>query len=239
MTKSITERILIFQRGVMVLVIGLVIVGCNKSKDVGPSTLGYDFYPIEVGAYRIYDVEEINYLIIGFDTANYQLKESIFDSLVSGDQITYLLRREVRENEQAAWVSDSLWTVTRRDNNLSVVENNVPFIKLTFPVKAGKEWDGNSLNSRVANSYLYAGLTEPIIDSLSTDDHIRVIIDDIEENVTGVDLKSEVYARGIGLVEKDFLTQKRCTASDCGEDLGEVIAGRSLKQHLIEVGHEE
>ena len=63
-----------------------------------------------------------------------------------------------------------------------------------------------------------------------------MVIEDIEENITGLDLRSEVYVRGVGLVEKDYLTQRNCTASDCGDDLGKVIGGRSLKQTLIEIG---
>ncbi|MEQ9467989.1 MAG: hypothetical protein RLN88_11295 [Ekhidna sp.] len=214
-------------------------ISCNDSREANPETLGYDYYPLNVGEYRIYDVEEIRYLVTGFDTSVFQLREIIFDSIPSNDQITYLLRRDVRLDENEDWESDSVWSVVRTSNYLSVTENNIPLIKLTFPVNEGKEWDGNSLNSRSSNTYRYQTLSESIVDSVSGTNHIRVIIEDIEENVTGVDLKSEVYVRGIGLVEKDYLTQKRCTSSDCGDDLGEVIGGRSLKQMLIETGNEK
>ena len=223
--------------GVFVLLVALATIACNETKDVGESDLGYDYYPLSIGNYSIYDVEEINYLITGFDTLNYQLRETIIDSIPSIDQITYLLRRDIRENASDQWVSDSVWTVARRDNFLAITENNIPFIKLTFPVTLGSEWDGNSLNSRSGVTYFYQS-TGRFIDSLSIEDHVRVIIEDIEENITGVDLRSEVYARGVGLVQKNYLTQTRCTASDCGVDLGEVIAGRSLRQTLIERGNE-
>ncbi len=212
---------------------------CNSSKEVGPETVGYDFYPLVVGNYRVYDVEEINYLITGFDTAIYQLREIITDSIPSNDQTTYLLRRDIRENELDEWESDSVWTVTRTTNYLSITENNIPFIKLTFPVKEGKEWDGNSLNSRTEQIYYYESIDTLLADSLTLDDQIQVVIEDVEENVTGVDLRSEAYVKGIGLVEKNYLTQKKCTSSDCGPDLGEVIAGRALRQTLIEIGNEE
>ena len=212
---------------------------CNTSKEVGPETVGYDFYPLAVGDYRIYDVEEINYLITGFDTAVYQLREIITDSIPSIDQTTYLLRRDIRQNELDDWESDSVWAVTKTSNYLSITENNIPFIKLTFPVKQGKEWDGNSLNSRAEQIYYYEPIDTLLVDSLTLNDQIRVVIEDVEENVTGVDLRSEAYVQGIGLVEKNYLTQKKCTSSDCGPDLGEVIAGRALRQTLIEIGNEE
>ncbi|MEQ6168713.1 hypothetical protein AAOE16_16065 [Ekhidna sp. MALMAid0563] len=248
MIKLIHTSLLLPSKGNYTLegIIGVFLVflltfttSCNTSKEVGPKTVGYDFYPLAVGDYRIYDVEEINYLITGFDTAVYQLREIITDSIPSIDQTTYLLRRDIRQNALDDWVSDSVWTVTKTSNYLSITENNIPFIKLTFPVKEGKEWDGNSLNSRAEHIYYYEPIDTLLADSLTLNDQIRVVIEDVEENVTGVDLRSEAYVRGIGLVEKNYLTQKKCTSSDCGSDLGEVIAGRALRQTLIEIGNEE
>ena len=227
------------RKGGLVLLVFFGCSACNETREVGPETVGYDFYPLEVGQYRIYDVEEIRYLITGFDTSVFQLREIIFDSINSIDQTTYLLRRDIRETAMDEWQSDSVWTVARTNNYLVITENNIPLIKLTFPVNTDRNWDGNSLNSRGEQTYYYQSLPAASIDSIALEDHIRVIIEDIEDNITGVDLRSEVYVRGIGLVEKDYLTQKKCTASDCGPDLGEVIAGRSVKQVLIELGHEE
>ncbi len=211
---------------------------CNETKEVNLSTLGYDFYPIELGQYRIYDVEEIRFDLIGFDTSIFQLRETIFDSIVSNDRINYLIRRDKRNTSNDPWVSDSVWQVSRTASFLSITENNIPFMKLVFPVSMGQEWDGNSLNVKSELIYEYQPVDQTFIDSLSANDHIRVVIEDIQENVTGVDLRNEVFVRGIGLVEKNYLTQTKCTSSGCGEDLGEVDSGRSLKQRLIEIGNE-
>ncbi len=219
------------------LILLLILSSCNETKEI--SSIGYNYYPLKVGNYRIYDVEEIRYLITGFDTSVYQLRETIIDSIPSRDQTTCLLRRDTRQDASEAWESDSLWTVTRTSNFLSITENNTSFVKLTFPVDQGREWNGNSLNSRRVKTYYYQSIQTALIDSINIDNYIRVIIDDIEENVTGADLKSEVYVQGIGLVEKDYLTQKKCTSSDCNANVGQIIAGRSLRQTLIQMGNEE
>lgn len=216
--------------------VAISLLSCNETKVLDPNTLGYDFYPINVGQYRIYDVEEIIYEAIGFDTSIYQLRETIFDSIPSSDQITYLLRRDKRDNAQQEWEADSVWTVTKTTNFLSINENNIPFLKLTFPVGIDREWNGNSLNARNEITYYYQALQNSLIDSLDVNDHIRVIIEDIPKNIVNQDLRSEVYARGVGLVSKDYLTLNYCTAG-C-TDLGEIESGRSLKQTLIEIGHE-
>ncbi len=213
-----------------------LLVSCNESLPVDESTLGYDFYPVSVGQFRIYDVEEIQYRITRFDTATYQLRETIIDSIVSLDQITYILQRDIRANEAEEWEVDSLWSIAPTDLYVAVTENSIPFIKLTFPVREGIEWDGNSLNSRTNQTYYYQTVSESTFDDISPSDLIRVVIEDIPENTTGIDLRSEVFARNIGLVEKDYLTQVKCTSGNCGDDFGEVEGGRSLKQRLVEFG---
>ena len=152
-----------------ILVFAFTLISCNKSKVIGPEILGYDFYPIEIGQYRIYDVEEIQYKLVGFDTSFYQLRETIFDSISTTDQIVYLIRRDKRASESDQWESDSVWTATATTNYLAISENNVPFVKLTFPVELGKEWNGNVLNSKSEITYYYQFVTEGIIDSVNQD----------------------------------------------------------------------
>jgi len=209
---------------------------CNETLEVEPSTLGYDFYPVEIGQFRTYEVEEIRFRITGFDTTVYQLRETIFDSIPSLDQTTFLIRRDIRTNDLEEWESDSIWTVTPTELFVAVAENNISYIKLTFPVRAGISWNGNSLNARGMQTYYYEDVSASSFDEVPLSDQIRVIIEDIPENTTGIDLRSEVYARNIGLVEKDYLTQVKCTSGSCGDDFGEVEAGRLLKQRLIDYG---
>ncbi|MEM6643547.1 MAG: hypothetical protein AAF616_11255 [Bacteroidota bacterium] len=218
------------------LVLLVWLAGCNESVEADPNDLGFDFYPTLVNQYRIYEVEEINFRITGFDTANYQLRETIFDSLVSLDQVTYLIRRDKRDNALEEWRSDSIWTVTPTERFVAVAENNIQFLKLTFPVRPGISWNGNSLNARGLQTYFYEEVSTSTFEEAPLSDQIRLIIEDIPESSVGVDLRSEIYVRGIGLVEKDYLTQVKCTAGSCGADLGKVQGGRLLKQNLIEYG---
>ncbi len=222
---------------VLAIIITLSFISsCNEKLEVTPGDRGENFYPISIGQYRIYDVEEIIYNISSFDTSLYQLRETIFDSIVSPDQTTYLIRRDKRDMAQDEWESDSVWTVSRTENFLSVSENNIPFMKLTFPVTTGRQWDGNSLNSLSELTYYYTSLAAPLIDSIAVEDHIRVIIEDIEPNVVNQDERSEVYVKGVGLVQKDYLSLNFCTV-DCNE-IGEIQSGRFLNQVLIEAGNE-
>lgn len=212
------------------------LLACNETQVIDPSSVGQGYYPIEIGQFRIYDIEEISYDLVSFDTSVYQLRETVFDSIKSSNQTNYLIRRDKRDNEMEEWVTDSIWSAIKTEHFVSVSENNVPFIKLTFPVSIGRTWDGNSLNSGFERTYYYQDLTNSIIDSIAPENHIRVIIEDIERNIVNQDERSEVFVNGIGLVEKDYLTLQFCTV-DCNE-VGEIQFGRSLKQTLIDIGNE-
>lgn len=213
--------------------------GCNESKEIEDTYLGYDFFPVEMGRFSIYEVEETQFLISGFDTSYYFLKETLFDTISVAGGVSYLLKREVRFSQEEPWRLDSLSLVTQRPTYLSRNENNIEEIKLAFPVKVGKNWDANGLNNRTPATRFYEAADSIVIDSLALKDHIRVVLADIEPNITGVDMREEIYVRGIGLVQKNYLTQTNCTSSNCAEDLGEVIAGRLLKQNLLEIGYED
>ena len=224
-------------RFIPVILVALLAFSCNETKDITTVSSVEDFYPVAIGQYRIYDVQEILYKAIGNDTMNYQLRETFFDSIQSQDQVSFLIRRDRRDTPDDLWVADSVWVATFTDTFLSVTENNVPFVKLSFPVREGTEWNGNSLNTRSDITYYYQPVESPLIDTVSTGDHIRLIIEDIPRNFVTHDERSEVYVRGIGLVQKDYITLNFCTA-DCGQELGEIEGGRVLMQNLIETGNE-
>ena len=217
---------------IAIVTIGLLL-SCNEDKEIDPLDLGYDYYPIELGQYRIYDVYEIIYKLDN-DTSIYQLRETIFDSIVSNDQVDYLIRRDIRSTPQDPWKSDSVWTVTMNQNFLSIKENNIPFIKLSFPVEISSTWDGNGLNTKNTATYSYSVADSILVDSISLQNHVKVVISDIPENIVNRDERIEIYARGIGLVQKHYWTLEFCTAS-C-EEFGEITSGRFLNQVLIEAG---
>jgi hypothetical protein len=212
----------------------VVLFGCNETKDVGLSALVSEYYPVRPNETRIYNVEEIIYEISGFDTLRYQLRESVIDSIIASGEPSYLLQREIRTAENQPWVVDSVWSYSVNDRILTIRENNIPLVKLSAPVSEGTTWDGNAFNTRSEQTYYYQQLVNPLIDSVNLNDHIRVIIEDIPKNVVDQDERSEVYVRGIGLVEKDYLSLTFCTTSDVCS-IGEIITGRSLKQQLIEL----
>lgn len=222
----------------MLLVGSVVFISsCDGSETVDPIDLGFDFYPINTAAYRIYQVDEIKYDLLGPDTTNYQIRESISDSLISESGIvSYVLKREKRNDSSDVWHTDSLWTLRKDQSVVVITENNVPVIKLSFPITEGKIWDGNALNTRPSQNFYYE-IPESLIELhtlVKTESLVKVISADLEPNLVNQDERFDVYASHIGLIEKNYITLNFCTAN-C-ESVGEIQSGRILHQYLIEYG---
>ncbi len=207
-----------------------------------PDLSGPGFYPLQVGNFWVYDMERIDFLALANDTSVFQLREIITDSIVTGaGQVTYLLNRETRLDPEGAWRADSLWTVRSGAQGLVITENNIPLVKLVFPVVAGQTWDGNSFNNRGNQTFEFrevspSELPNDFQAAADSVDFIRTVISDIQSLITGTDRRSEVYGKGIGLVEKDYLVVSLCT-NDC-ETSGDTLGGFVLSQRLIEFGEQ-
>ncbi|MEQ8472436.1 MAG: hypothetical protein RIC35_14680 [Marinoscillum sp.] len=203
---------------------------------------GYDYFPLVLNTFRTYEVEEVNIDAFVPDTLSYYLKEVVHDSLVSGTGvITYLLNR-YKSPDSVNWTLDSVWSARRSETVAIINENDVALCKMTFPVKAGKTWDGNAFNVFDAQEYQFAihsGYVHENL-SLSSDVVIRVVIEDIPENLVNQDQRSESYARGIGLVEKNYIQLSFCTLNceEKGTTVGAIEQGRVLSQKLIKYGEE-
>ena len=219
----------------MVFVLG----ACSeKNITLDRDRLGLEYFPLEVGQYRIYDVDEILYTISSFDTLKYELRESVvnsFENLEGGT--TYTIHREKRLNDQVAWDLDSVWTARKTSSVAISVENNISLVKMVFPIENGINWDGNIFNSSGERLFAYDLNVEPItIGSDEFTDLVKVIQSDIPENIVNQDQRHEVYASGIGLVSKNGIMLTFCTL-DC-PDQKTIIAGRYIEQTLKSYGQE-
>ena len=219
----------------------LLLWACEEVESPSPVASGTGFYPLEIGNYWIYEVQEIQIKAIETDSLNYQLRERITDSLVSDlGVVTYLINRDVRNSPEELWSLDSVWTVRNTGNSLVVTENNIPLIKLIFPVEAGQSWNGNAFNNLGNVSFTSSDVTSEELplgyDSLESIGFIRTTLSDLESPITGTDVRFEIYGNGIGLIEKDYTQITLCTSDNNCDVLGDTIGGRILSQVLIEYG---
>lgn len=213
------------------------LMACSEDPVETVNDTGYDFYPLELGAYRIYEVEELTYSATVEDSSHYYLKEVMADTLVSGDgTVKYLLYRYKSDDDTINWELDSVWAAQLTGNVLLVYEFDVPYCKLAFPITADKTWDGNAYNTQDEADYFYETVDSYTIgdSTYSSDDVIEVAIADIAKNLVDQDERTETYVRGVGLVEKNYITVEFCQ-SGCSDSY-EIDEGRILRQVFLKYG---
>lgn len=230
------------------------LIGCdNKYKDPDPQLMGYTYYPLEVGDYRVYDVTDTRYLNNQASTSQFQLRERVDTSFLDQTgQLVYKIIRSVRQNGQSPWLDDSVITVVKTETMVLRTQNNTKVVKLVFPVKEGKNWAGDAFNTGIANGvdpneslpnrkeeYKYGPVGEPYdLEGQTYPKTVTVTqgfpVDDVQ-----LDDRKEVYAEGIGLIYRLFNKAVYCEGSSnstCEEGVNWKETGHERHEVLIEHG---
>ena len=223
--------------------IAVVVFSCGNAdtEDAIPTLdpdLGKSYFFLEPNKYREYDVYEIRYFAVDIsDTLEYQLREEIRESFSNGSgQESRIVNRYIRNNDQQPWQLDSVWAA-RVEPGLAVsVENNLPMVKMVFPVDTTRRWDINQFNGRDAVISKYKSFDEPYTVRLNTFlEAMEIEISNISDLITFRDNRTEVYADSIGLVLKDYEVVKLCSRQEClGQNI--IESGRLYRETLIAHG---
>ena len=216
-----------------------LILACN-SDEIDPDFIGvgYPFFPLNVGDFRVYDIEEINYQFEMATTSNFQFRTEVVDSFENqAGETTYVIHTFERPDSAEDW--DFIQTNSARltDTQAILIEGNIPELKLVFPIATGKTWDGNALNNLESDEFVMDSLFVPYItvagDTIS--ETLTVIQEDNQEFIVNLISNHEIYGLNMGLVYKEEIDLKYCREDDC---IGQQVVdnGRIFRQSLVEYG---
>jgi hypothetical protein len=212
------KRIFAHIRYILGLFCILSLKGCDSSiQDPDTTLIGFDYFPVGIGTFREYNVRQVDYgALFPNDSvvSIYQLREEITQSFTDIEgRDAYRLVRYRRENSLSAWNRDSIWIIQRTPQYGVRVENNRTFAKLSFPVKMGLKWNGNAYNHFDEDEYEITELDKPYtLNNLSFTKTLKVVQENfIDPNqITGEDIRFEIYAREVGLVHQYIRTLVYC-----------------------------
>ena len=89
-----------------------------------------------------------------------------------------------------------MWSVRRTPNQAIVTENNIPFVKIGFPVRDGLTWDGNVLNIMDEETYSIDGIGIPLTTENNTfNTTLNVIHSDVQDTIIRFDQRSVRHHR--------------------------------------------
>lgn len=192
----------------------LLIVSCKKKSTPAESVdLGRDYYPSNIGKYVIYEADSTVYNEFTHLPTNYkyQIKEKIEEQFTDNEGkpalrlMRYIKRYDPNIPYSAmSWTVKDAWQVNVTPTDVEVVEENVRFTKLIFPVKQGSAWNGNAKNTMDEWDYTYLGIDAPqTINSVGFDKALSVEQKNYRTLIS-YQYYLEKYARGVGLVYREI-----------------------------------
>lgn len=186
----------------------VLLIGCSSSD--APQISDQSYYPLRVGNFWIYQVNESNILRLacnsnGETLSSYLLKELITDSTknIEGGY-TYTIHRYTRPDSTKPWTDLDTWTTRVNNNQVIINERNTPYVKFIFPLVEKTAWNINSYNNQEATydtlknlrqSFKLANGKKILNTFTARRDNGEFIISHVKE--------VEVYAASIGLIYKE------------------------------------
>lgn len=209
--------------------------------------LDREYYPVQVGNYWVYDVSETTFsnqfVEDARDSVTYQVRERI--DTVFRDQtgeLTYQLIRSRRSDASQPWGNDSIVTINKSNLDLRYTRDNLKTVRLVFPVKENKTWNGNAFNFRDPEEYAYTQVGQPFTLGDTTYQQTLRVVQDFNDNLVELDDRHEVFALGVGMVYKRVIDFIYCTGeSGVNCETGErfILYGRRIIYKLQAFGHQD
>jgi len=178
-----------------------------KQESGSPVSLHQDYFPVDIGKWVEYEVEEINYTTSSTgDTTRYFIKEVYADTFTdNSNRLTYRIERFSKDSLAGEYVIKDVWHANLTTTTAEVVEEGQRFTKMIYPVTRNKYWDGNALNNLVEWEYNYDSIHKPyLINGLSFDSTVKVVQRD-NFNAVEFEIAEEVYTKRVGLIYKRYM----------------------------------
>lgn len=177
-----------------------------KKKDQSVD-LYYNLYPLNPGhsiVYRVMEVE-IDAELEQNDTSRYFLKTEIGDTVTDNEgRIARKFNRYKSASQSGPWTLTDVWTTIIENGKAELVEENQRVIKLVFPPTETQTWNMNAYNMLGTMDCYYSDLFVPrSVNGIYFDSTVTVEVQSFDSFID-FRHKYEVYARGIGLVNKYY-----------------------------------
>jgi len=197
----------------------------------------YRYFPLDSGSYIIYRVDSIihNYADDNtnnpdslIDTFQYEVKEVVDSDFIDGEgDLAWRISRYYRDIGASDWSFTTLWTAKRTLQSAQKVEENIRYVKLSFPVRLNKTWNGNLFNFLQEEDYSIEEANTPLSIGGYNFDSSVTVLELQDANLIHNIFKEEKYVYGLGLVyrQRDSLNIN---------GLGIITNGVEFHQSLID-----
>ena len=243
------------RKPVLVLTVGLLAGACKETTYLEPADPGRAYFPAEVGRYRIYQVYDTAWLNYAPAATAYQVRERLVASDPdAAGQPVFRVESARRTDPNAAWVADSVFTLSVDARRVVYTRGTRRSVELVFPVRDTLKWNLSAYaNGAAANAadttrqYVKGTNGQPFTLPAVPGYPARTFPKTLTTKNIGLAAPPanncerrayrQVFAEGIGPVYRRSLNYnfQNTSASTCDPELGPNL-GASHTEVLVEAG---
>ena len=217
---------------ILLLALVLFFAACKKQSEQLQITPISDYAPLTVGKYVTYSLDSLVYINFGATEAHrfYEVKYLTADTLkdLMGRK-AFRIIRYIRSLPTGIFTPDNTFVAVNTGTSFEFTENNLRYLKLTLPIKNDRTWKGNSAIdvTSIGSDLQYLANWDYTYSEVDQAKKIgtfnltsTVTVKEIDEsvnlpvvppgqpnqtNIASKDYSQEIYAKGIGLVQRNFI----------------------------------
>lgn len=211
-----TQKLSVVNSIITVLFLGCLFNACTPNcKDCQNQLKGTEFFPLEVGYFVEYDVNEEE-VSLGRPAIirQYQIKELIAERYTDpGGKIAYRVARLRRNLDGQRWQPDSTITLRLQVDHVIRNENGRDFVKMLFPPAEKLSWNGNIYNTLGEDSYELKNVNQPLKVGGATFERTATVVQQNDSTLVNQDKRVEVYAAEVGLIYRERVNVQFCSST--------------------------
>ncbi len=232
---------------IIFLLVFVTLISCSKKKiPVKDSLLGLEYYPQTKGKFVVYDVDSTVYTDIPKDTIyyKYRIKEKIADSFLDNEgQVAIRLERYIKKYnplkpyDSIAYTIKEVWLVNATSKSVQIVEGNVRYTKLIFPIQESASWNGNAKNTIGEWQYTYDYIDKAETINGNALNNVLLVKQFFLPTAISYKNYNEKYAKGVGLVYRQIIDVTSATVTSANI-LDRIDVGIIYTQKIVNYGYE-
>lgn len=216
----------------LLVLLGLC-AGCGENaSDPTPDDLAY--FPLQVGDYWVYQVTQEKYIAVNsIAKQTYLVQEKISSSSNQNGQVVYLIEESVRQTAQSPWRLNGIHTVYQTLAEVVSQENNLPVVKLAFPIRATTAWNLNAYNANPDTLLQYQDTGRLFAVGTRGFENTVSVVGTNDSTLVSQNKYLRVYAPNVGLVYREDRSLAFCQSSSTCIGRGIVESGTKQTWELV------
>jgi hypothetical protein len=214
---------------IYLLLLGLIYLNSCKenTKEELDATMGYDFFPVETGKCRTYELDTINYNDFNqsIDTFCARIRVCYAGQLLDSTNTPYHIYQV--DNPNADWHDSGnrrVGVIQLRNNKMVEYSDTAHLVKMVFPVRERRKWNTNMYNNRepLVGTIINFGKSFDVLNQ-TFNNTITVQYNDFNSPIAQFTF-FEVYAKDVGLIYAENINIIRIDGK---------VSGRKIIHKLI------